>query len=220
MSGFAFRNGISANIVGGRVILLDLDSDRYFGVAESLDISLRKAVAHETLASVDANNLETLCRHHILVRSDDGALPIICASPATPVASLLDHSPLETRWLGRSRAAAAILRAQVQLRLYGLAKSVARLRCCRNRPGHDDPTALRTIAAEFAGAVAWVGALDQCLAHSLAVAHRLAAAGLNHQFVMGVSVRPFRAHAWVQSGDTVVNDHVDLVRRFTPILIV
>jgi hypothetical protein len=37
--------------------------------------------------------------------------------------------------------------------------------------------------------------------------------------VMGVSGRPFAAHCWVQVGDRVVNDTLDHVILFTPILI-
>jgi len=33
-------------------------------------------------------------------------------------------------------------------------------------------------------------------------------------------VRPFQAHCWVQFEDHVLNDHLDNVRNFTPILIV
>ena len=36
--------------------------------------------------------------------------------------------------------------------------------------------------------------------------------------VIGVTASPFGAHAWVQIGDVVLNDSVDRVRRFVPIL--
>jgi hypothetical protein len=45
-----------------------------------------------------------------------------------------------------------------------------------------------------------------------------------HQYfpdlVLGVRMMPFAAHAWVQDGDTVLNDTVDYVSAYTPILVV
>jgi hypothetical protein len=38
--------------------------------------------------------------------------------------------------------------------------------------------------------------------------------------VIGVRLAPFSFHAWVQFGDIVLNDEVDTVRPYTPILVV
>jgi len=40
------------------------------------------------------------------------------------------------------------------------------------------------------------------------------------ELVLAVKLQPFAAHAWVQWQDLVVNDRVDAVRDFTPILVV
>ncbi|RYM07421.1 lasso peptide biosynthesis B2 protein [Sphingobium cupriresistens] len=37
--------------------------------------------------------------------------------------------------------------------------------------------------------------------------------------VLGVQLGPFSAHCWVQHEDRLVNDRVDMVRTFTPILV-
>ncbi len=62
-------------------------------------------------------------------------------------------------------------------------------------------------------------AKDRCLYDSLTLINALACEGLYPQWVIGVSARPFAAHAWVQSGPCVVNDQHERVRRFTPILV-
>ena len=36
----------------------------------------------------------------------------------------------------------------------------------------------------------------------------------------GVKLRPFQAHCWVQVGDAIVTDRLDVVRNFTPIRVV
>ena len=43
--------------------------------------------------------------------------------------------------------------------------------------------------------------------------------GLPADFVIGVSLHPFAAHSWVQWGTVLVNDQLDAVRHFTPILV-
>lgn len=60
---------------------------------------------------------------------------------------------------------------------------------------------------------------DRCLPRSLALAHLLREAGSGAKLALGVMGQPFAAHAWVQDGDVVLNDTLDHVRLFTPILI-
>jgi hypothetical protein len=48
----------------------------------------------------------------------------------------------------------------------------------------------------------------------------LAAFGVLGSWVFGVQTLPFGAHCWVQLGDTVINDTVEHVRGYTPIMMV
>ena len=57
-----------------------------------------------------------------------------------------------------------------------------------------------------------------CMFDSLALLHFLARYGVFPQWVYGVKLEPFGAHCWVQAGDLVVNDIVDNVRGYTPIM--
>jgi hypothetical protein len=59
-----------------------------------------------------------------------------------------------------------------------------------------------------------------CLFDSLALLHFLARYQVFPQWVYGVKLEPFAAHCWVQVGDLVVNDIVDNVRDYTPIMCV
>ncbi len=47
----------------------------------------------------------------------------------------------------------------------------------------------------------------------------LASQGCHANLVIGVAL-PFSAHAWVQSGDTILTDALELVEPYTPILVV
>ncbi|SMF60995.1 lasso peptide biosynthesis B2 protein [Allosphingosinicella indica] len=57
-----------------------------------------------------------------------------------------------------------------------------------------------------------------CLADSLAMRRWLARRGIAVALVFGVKLSPFAAHCWLQAGSRVVNDSLDNVRPFTPIL--
>ena len=57
-----------------------------------------------------------------------------------------------------------------------------------------------------------------CLFDSLALLHFLARFDVYPEWVYGVKLEPWGAHCWVQSGDLVVNDIVDNVNGYTPIM--
>ena len=50
------------------------------------------------------------------------------------------------------------------------------------------------------------------------MAHMLFQEGIGAQIVFGVTM-PFAAHCWVQQGDVVLNDALDRVLRFRPIMV-
>jgi hypothetical protein len=57
-----------------------------------------------------------------------------------------------------------------------------------------------------------------CLFDSLALLEFLAGYHLCPNIVFGVVADPFQAHCWLQEGITVLNDDVERVRRYKPIL--
>jgi hypothetical protein len=63
-------------------------------------------------------------------------------------------------------------------------------------------------------------AADRCLPRSIALAMCLARRGCRSHVVLGVKLAPFAAHCWVQAGDAVLNDELEEVLRYTPILVV
>jgi hypothetical protein len=61
---------------------------------------------------------------------------------------------------------------------------------------------------------------DECLYDSLALLEYLARKSVYPDWVFGVRTRPFAAHCWVQHGGIVLNDTVEHVSGFTPIMVV
>lgn len=72
-------------------------------------------------------------------------------------------------------------------------------------------------AFEDAGLVR--SAVDRCLPRSIALARLMARSGCACQVIIGVKLRPFAAHCWVQAGHLVLNESVEEAARYTPILI-
>lgn len=59
---------------------------------------------------------------------------------------------------------------------------------------------------------------DHCLLDALVHLEYLSRNGICASWVFGVTVEPFGAHCWTQIGSTVLNDSVETVRSFTPIM--
>lgn len=59
-----------------------------------------------------------------------------------------------------------------------------------------------------------------CLFDSLALIEFLHFYRLYPNWIFGVRLEPFHAHCWVQHGDHVFNEPVDIIRPYTPILAV
>jgi hypothetical protein len=60
--------------------------------------------------------------------------------------------------------------------------------------------------------------LDRCLVRAVALANDALSAGYGVTLVFGVQLRPFGAHCWVEHCGEVLDDSIDHVRRFAPVL--
>ena len=128
------------------------------------------------------------------------------------------HVPLF--WILRFFLACA--KADWQLRTKALSRTLARIE-------------RRRLCAEYSGAVrnvphasSLVAAFQRlrplyprsylCLFDSLALLEFLAGYRLLPHVVFGVVADPFQAHCWLQDGSTVINDELERVGRYKPIL--
>lgn len=80
---------------------------------------------------------------------------------------------------------------------------------------------LQALLTLFARLRVWLyTARNHCLLDSLVLARFLQTYHINATFCIGVALMPFAAHAWVQVETCVLDDSVDHVRNFLPILVV
>jgi hypothetical protein len=204
------REGLSFCFVGDRAVFLDLPGDRYFCLGSDLEDRFRAWAAG---GAVD----DALVHHGLLML---GTTPLICTPAEAPTASLLETEHDRPR---ASLVPAALLHFAVtsaSLRLAGLAATVARFRRHkeRARAGASDEGLAGAIAHAHEATALLTASHDKCLTRSIAAASHMASRGVAPTLVLGVRLRPFHAHCWVQLGGRIANDRIENVRTFTPIL--
>jgi len=112
--------------------------------------------------------------------------------------------------------------ATLNLRLYSIERTV---RAVEKRKNARESTALPLNTEDIAELFKVFRALRPfyprpylCLFDSLALVHFLARYNMYPKWVYGVKLEPFGAHCWIQAEGLVVNDIVDNVRNYTPIM--
>ncbi|WP_343517792.1 lasso peptide biosynthesis B2 protein [Sphingomonas sp.] len=223
MTGYRLAPQISFCDAGGRYVFLDLDADRYFCLEPEAEQAFARLMAGRSPAPADHKRLDVLEEDGgLLVRTSTSELPEPVCLPVAEQSLFDAPVPVSTREI--AMAALALLRARRALRARPLGKLVSELRLAKHSAkALDRPIAharLASIAASFRRAALLAGALDQCLALSLAMTRRALSQGIVVELVLGVKLRPFQAHAWVQSQDQILSDRVDRVAPFTPILVI
>jgi len=218
--GMALRTGISFCEASGRLVFLDLLEDRYFALEPAAERAFRGLVTGRDPGTAD-RELAGLVRRGLLEASADAVPPRPCPPPGQPRASLLDQELPRVSMASVLGAAHAVVRARLKLRARGLALLLRQLAQRKHGLGRGEPAEgrLRAVAAAFERSNRLIRSHDQCLARSVGLASSLVAAGISAELVIGVRVRPFAAHCWVQREEWLVNDRHDRVRAYTPILV-
>jgi len=219
--GFALRQGISFCRVGNRIIFLDILADRYFCLAPGAERHFSAWVEGGDPAPQDAQ-LQGLLAHGLLTPSTSSQAPTACGAIRIPQTSILDLGLPAPGGAATIRALCGLTYMRLRLKTTGLGRTLAWLsRRKAGLPTSSMPSDAHVaqIMAGFIGASRFATQLDNCLAHSLAVASTMIAKDLQPDIVLGVQLGPFSAHCWVQHDDRLVNDRFDMVRTFTPILV-
>ncbi|WNO53453.1 lasso peptide biosynthesis B2 protein [Stakelama saccharophila] len=214
---FQLAPDISFCDAGGRFVFLDLAADRYFCLGTDMERSFARLVAGEPLSDEDCDRLTSLVRQRLLVETDGPGVPSRFTPPISPVRSAFEG----TANVGLRHvvdASVSLVRARIELRCRALCRLIGTLRAAKaGRLRTDDEENAAILARTFRRAALTTGSLNQCLAISIAMTRTAIAGNLDVDLVMGVRLRPFQAHAWVQHGELVLSDELDTVIPFTPI---
>ncbi|WP_395336769.1 lasso peptide biosynthesis B2 protein [Novosphingobium sp. BL-8H] len=221
---YTLPGGLSFCVVGDRLVFLDLPSDRYFCLSPRREADFRDLIEGRTPSGSTSNGLQS---GNLLIGNASANEITRCVVPT--VTGELCGEARNLAALDGMAAIGWILRSRTELRLRGLAATIQHLidRKASIRKPHAMPAAdtaqerkLIRVAGSFARASGIIDTHGRCLPWSLAIAHRLLSVGITPLLILGVRLTPFAAHAWVQVGGTLINEHRERTDVFTPILVV
>jgi len=224
-------------VPGEQAILLDLHHDQYLALGGEISRHLGRALVDWPLAPADGSDLEPgidatieeLARRGLITLDPLRGKPAGVVNISLPAETLLPPASLFVDSRDSERAhrvwrLAWIVFSAMQARIWLRIRSIERIVTDLSRgQGHPplDVTLARSLVTLFFDARPFLfSARDACLFDSLALLLFLRRWGVHPQWVFGVRTGPFAAHCWLQSGSTVLNDTVDNVRSYTPIMAV
>ena len=217
---YRLRPGVTFCIVAGRCIFLDVPNDRYFALAADAEPSFLKLVDDAPLTSADDIVLKRIAESGPLERVE-GNQPALAVPEVPRIGDSLIDPIVECDSAAETIVALWHLKSAARrLRRLGLAGALRAL-AARKRTARGGLSRERAaiVAAAFSAAGAYSAVLDQCLPRSLAVANRLTSLGGAPDLIIGVKLQPFQAHCWAQCAGHLVNERCEVVRMFTPILV-
>jgi hypothetical protein len=235
MAPYALASHVFVCLQDEHVVFLDVRKDRYFALeaaqTRGLDALVRgwPVRAADTARAVTdlmkSGVLKVLADRGLLAngqRAGKDATPIQHVPAAEEIAADDTAEAPAIGPLAVCRFIAAALAASASLKLLPFERVI---RQARARRMHAEMAALdRERAQELIAIFSWLRpfaftAKDACLFEALALSGFLAAHGIYPQWVFGVQARPFAAHCWLQHQGVVLNDTVEYVSRYTPIMV-
>lgn len=217
----------------GDAVLLDLRSARYFSISSRFLPSIlhrlhgapQTAITRASVSDEEAHSfLETLIKDEVLTttkaRDITAAISpqIIIGSSFHPDIAQYTYS-FEDLWTLIISVCVAKF-SMSSARLHWVIRNTRKLKSSLTGKLSLAPDSY-TLSGKFLRMRTWFyTAHNYCLLDSLTLAQFLLRRRISATLVLGIETSPFGAHAWVQIGDVVINDSVEVVRRYTPILVV
>jgi len=234
MQDYLLRNNIFWCDVGDGLIFLDLHSERYFSLPRADCISLSKfvkgwpACSEATLAAVNSQVAESLVKRGLLTQDLQLGKPMeevrVKVLDAIEPAGRTLEGESRIRFQHAVRFAMSYCMVSARMRVLGFESVILGLKrrntyLANNR--YSDPVNLKSVLNAFQRIrPLFYTARDRCLVDCLVLIEFLQRSGITANLVIGVEVRPFTAHAWVQHEGTVLTDWRANVQDLTPILVV
>jgi hypothetical protein len=219
----------------GGAIILDLRNDTYVGVDAQYLSDLRTRIGnwpHSSRSNREEERHDISTSDSLIAELLTRGILTTSRTPTQPTPAMSPTTALTAASVGLARRriplihvvqfSVALLVVALCLKLNGLASLVDWLRRHQSsiQRGHSvtrDNTVARL--ASFLWLRTWCyTAQRRCLFDSLVLSVYLTRGTVPCTFVIGVATKPFVAHAWVQIAGSVLNDTVEHVQDFAPIL--
>lgn len=218
---YAIRDNLYCCSCAGRVVLLDTRADRYFLVPEDLGSAFLRLWNSEPAEERDVQDFDRLESTGVLVTGPSKAQKDLTRRTILPASS--DFTSFEQIRVTRVEAARAglyQLKAWLRIRtrpIVNVLGELSQIHTDSHVKGEEADAQLLRVATAFRATAGIFKQHNQCLPRSIAFKRMCEARGLEATLIIGVTLDPFSAHSWVQSGDRVINDTLERVRCFTPI---
>lgn len=220
---YTLRDGLYHCLAGSSVIFLDAQQNRYFAVSATCEAAflLLKARHGESFPGA-AEALSALTAGGHLIECEAGASNFLDVKLCQPVSDVNSYERHQAGPFTIIQAFYWEATSFLQLRLLPLSSVLRRATPSSRRthsPRREVEKKLAVLLAGFDYTALAFGIADRCLVRSLAAYSLLRRNRIAAQLVLGVRSAPFGAHAWVQYEDIVLNDTVEQVRSYTPIMV-
>ena len=210
---------VHAAVCGDDLVLLDVQRDSYFCLPRAGE-GLELAVGDRRLGRMDPDLAGDLTAAG-LVEADG---PVVSGQMAwaPPTVDLLSHSLVKPSISEIAELTISLAAMTLNYRRRSFAELLARAHERRTSVGLEaaDPEIGMRAALAFRTLLPWSPVQGACLFQAFLLLDYLGQRGQSADWVFGVRTWPFSAHCWLQSGAAVLNDTVDRVRAYQPILIV
>ncbi|MBX9617179.1 MAG: lasso peptide biosynthesis B2 protein [Caulobacteraceae bacterium] len=201
------KAGVHAAVIDTALVILDLEADHYFCLPNGGETLVRRPDGGaEVLRGPARDTLEAAG----LLQAE--APPLVRTLPAKPSRTAI-YDPAEVSW----RDLLAGLAATLDVRKIKPGSGIAAYLSEPSLRPSPEPKVLRAARA-FWRLQPWLPIEGECLVRSALLVRALHRQGLEAQWVFGVRLFPFMAHCWVQAGDTCLNDDVERLSAYQPLL--
>ena len=210
----SLAEGVYATCCGEDLVLLDVARDQYFCLPKAGG-GVRRDARTGALAGLATELVMDLREAGLVVDRATAATRRWAAPAGREAAGLVSVR-------GYAPELPALLSASLAMfwRFRGQAFSALVDRQARRRGGRDDPDEAAWFGAAFQASLPWLPVQGACLYQSFLLLEVLRRNGVAADWVFGVRTWPFHAHCWVQAGDIVLNDTLDHVASFEPIMVI
>lgn len=236
---FFLRPHAHLAVSDGQYIILDARSGKYFGFTREQARALSETVIgwprlnKQTPPNRDPNTgsheltqtLRSMIEADVLTATPaegKNATPVSVTAPSMHISAYFPDLPEPLRLAHVAVFMRAVILASTAMRWFPLRHIVAR--CERRKRAKamlaSAPIAKvsRLVSAYNRLRVITFSARDACFLDSFTLIEFLALQGIFPRWVFAVRTAPFAAHCWVEHEGIVLNDTVDYVGQFTPIM--
>ncbi|WP_297511017.1 lasso peptide biosynthesis B2 protein [uncultured Caulobacter sp.] len=200
--------------LGRDVVLLDAGLGEYLCLPDAAELFFQPATGPVEVLD------DAVAREAAALGLAGAGRSVAAPLPPSPRADLIDHPASSIRGADWMAGAGAWTTMLVRYHGRSFGRLIAHAAQTRRHVEAPAPARLADEVAIFRHLLPWAPCQGVCLYRSFFLLTFLRRRGLDATWVFGVQTWPFEAHCWLQAGETVLDDRLDHVLPFTPILAV